>query len=242
MQFTAFRDGQSIGTFTEQQLKSALEAGVLRASDTYFGPGMSAITPLSQLGRTEAPEIPAVPASAPAGDRAPAAPAISSNKANAAAPDLNIDWDTLASGPVPACCQRCSSAEVKSVQMVYKMGKSSGTMTGFSLSGDVGVAATQNISGLAEELAPPEEAKGGCAILIGGLLVATVVWISEQNGSAFYLIVGLALVASLAFVWHAKKTYAKEFYLWRNRWICLKCGHKFLSLDPAALAALKDEA
>jgi hypothetical protein len=39
MQFTAFRDGQSIGTFTEQQLKSALEAGVLRASDTYFGPG-----------------------------------------------------------------------------------------------------------------------------------------------------------------------------------------------------------
>lgn len=242
MQFTAFRDGQSIGTFTEQQLKSALAAGVLRPTDTYFGPGMAGITPLSQLVRPEAPKIPAMPAPAPAGARAPVASAFSGAAATTEAPALNIDWDTLASGPVPACCQRCSSAEVKSVQMVYKMGKSSGTMTGFSLSGDVGVAATQNISELAEELAPPEQAKGGCAILIGGLLFATVVWISEQSEVAFCFIAGLALIASVAFVWHARKTYAKEFYLWRNRWICLKCGHKFLSVAPAALAVLKDEA
>lgn len=233
MQFTAFRDGKSIGTFTEEQLKSALEAGVLRPTDTCFGPGMTGITPLSQLVRPEAPKMPAMPASAPA---------FSGAAATTEAPALTVDWDTLASGPVPACCQRCSSAEVKSVQMVYKMGKSSGTMTGFSLSGDVGVAATQNISELAEELAPPEQATGGCAILIGGLLVATAIWISEQSAGAFYLITGLALVASVAFVWHARKTYAKEFYLWRNRWICLKCGHKFLSVAPAALAVLKDEA
>ena len=154
---------------------------------------------------------------------------------------MNIDWDTLASGPVPACCQRCSSAEVKSVQMVYKMGKSSGSMTGFSLSGDIGVAATQNISGLAEELAPPEEAKGGCAILITGLVIAALVGLFNQSPSAFSVIVALSVAASLAYLWSAKKTYAKQSYLWRNRWICLKCGHKFLSVAPAALAALKEE-
>lgn len=241
MQYTAFRDGKSIGFFTEEQLKSALAAGVLRPTDSYFGEGMSAITPLGQLVRPEAPKMPAMPASAPAGARTPVASAFSGAAATTEAPALNLDWDTLASGPVPACCQRCSSAEVKSVQMVYKMGKSSGTMTGLSLSGDVGVAATQNISGLAEELAPPEQAKGGCAILIGGLLVATFVFTSEKSAVAFYLITGLAVVASLAFVWGAKKTYAKEFYLWRNRWICLKCGHKFLSVAPAALSVLKEE-
>ena len=122
------------------------------------------------------------------------------------------------------------------------MGKSSGSMTGFSLSGDIGVAATQNISGLAEELAPPEEAKGGCAILITGLVIAALVGLFNQSPSAFYVIVALAMAASVAFLWYAKKTYAKESYLWRNRWICLKCGHKFLSVAPAALAALKEEA
>jgi hypothetical protein len=241
MQFTAFRDGKSIGSFTEEQLKSAVAAGVLRPTDTYFGEGMSAITPLSELAHAAAPKMPPMPRTAPASAPAHVAPPQTSSAA-ADVPVLNIDWDTLVSGPVPASCAHCRSPEIKSVQMVYKMGKNSGSMAGFSLSGDVGVAATENISGLAEELAPPTKAMGGCAIFFLGLIIASAVGLYNQSQTAFGLILALSITVTLAFAIHARKTYAKESYLWRNRWICLKCGHKFLSVAPAALAVLKEEA
>ena len=236
MHYTAFRDGKSIGQFTEEQLKAALAAGVLRPSDTYFGEGMAGILPLGQLGRpvrTESPEVPVSAASsAPSSSAKPPAEAESSD---------SPDWDTLPSGPVPICCARCQSAEIKSVPLVYKMGQSSGSMAGMTLSGDVGFGTTHTRSDLAEELAPPVKASGALVIFLVGFGVAAFLGVSNQSLSTFYVVTGLGLAGAIAYAISAARTFARNMYLWRNRWICLKCGHKFLSVAPTALAALKDE-
>jgi len=234
MHYTAFRDGKSIGTFSEEQLKSALAAGVLRPSDTYFGEGMPGILPLAQLGRPEPAQMAAVPASGPA----PSAPA---SRPPAGSPAGRPDWDAMPSGPVPVCCSRCQSADIKSAPLVYKMGKSSGSMAGMSLSGDVGIATTQNISSLAEELAPPVKASGALIILFLGLALAVYFGASKQSQGLFIFVALVALAGSIAYAVSASRSFAKAMYLWRNRWICLKCGHKFLSVAPAALAELKGE-
>lgn len=234
MQYTAFRDGKSVGQFTEEQLKSALNVGVLRPSDTYFGEGMSGIMPLGQLGRSARAEAPDVPESSPS----PAASAPSPAKAEQPG---SPDWDTLPSGPVPTCCARCQSAEIKSVPLVYKMGQSSGSMAGMTLSGDVGFGTTHSRSDLAEELAPPVKATGALAIFLCGVGLAAFFGLSNQSLGTFYFITGLALAGAIAYSMSVSRAFARSMYLWRNRWICLKCGHKFLSLAPAALASLKDE-
>lgn len=233
MQYTAFRDGKSVGQFTEEQLKSALSAGVLRPSDTYFGEGMSGIMPLGQLGRSARMEAPDVPASA-----SHSAPAPSPAKDE---PTGSPDWDTLPSGPVPICCARCQSTEIKSVPLVYKMGQSSGSMAGMTLSGDVGFGTTHSRSDLAEELAPPVKATGALAIFLCGVGLAAFFGFSNQSLSTFYVITGLGLAGAIAYSISVSRAFARSMYLWRNRWICLKCGHKFLSVAPAALASLKDE-
>lgn len=234
MQYTAFRDGKTVGLFTEEQLKSALSAGVLRPSDTYFGEGMSGIMPLGQLGRSARVEAPDVPESSSSPDASAPSPAKDE-------PTGSPDWDTLPSGPVPICCARCQSTEIKSVPLVYKMGQSSGSMAGMTLSGDVGFGTTHSRSDLAEELAPPVKATGALAIFLCGVGLAAFIGFSNQSISAFYVITGLGLVAAIAYSMSVSRAYARNMYLWRNRWICLKCGHKFLSVAPAALASLKDE-
>lgn len=235
MQYTAFRDGKSVGQFTEEQLKSALSAGVLRPSDTYFGEGMSGIMPLGQLGRSARVEAPDVPesSSSPAAS-APTTPAKDE-------PTGSPDWDTLPSGPVPICCARCQSAEIKSVPLVYKMGQSSGSMAGMTLSGDVGFGTTHSRSDLAEELTPPVKATGALAIFLCGVGLAAFFGISNHSLSTFYVVTGLGLAGAIAYSMSVARAFARNMYLWRNRWICLKCGHKFLSVAPAALASLKDE-
>jgi hypothetical protein len=236
MQYTAFRDGKSVGTFTEEQLKAALASGVLRPSDTYFGEGMSGIMPLGQLGRSARVEALDVPRSSSPSSPAPSAPSLAKDE-----PTGSPDWDTLPSGPVPICCARCQSAEIKSVPLVCKMGQSSGSMAGMTLSGDVGFGTTHSRSDLAEELAPPVKATGALAIFLCGVGLAAFFGISNMSISTFYVITGLGLVAAIAYSISVSRAYARSMYLWRNRWICLKCGHKFLSVAPSALASLKDE-
>lgn len=234
MQYTAFRDGKSIGAFTAEQLKSALASGVLRPSDTYFGEGMSGITPLSQFGRSPATVDSTVPPSAASPERhaAPAKPAEM---------PAYIDWDEAPSGPVPTCCSRCQSTDIKSVPLVFKMGQSRGTMGGMSLSGDVGIATTHEISDLASELAPPVKASGALMIFLGGLLVAAFIGLTNGSSTASVAIGLLSVAGSIMFAVSASRTFAKNMYLWRNRWVCFKCGNTFLSVAPVALAALKDE-
>lgn len=236
MQYTAFRDGKSIGHFTEEQLKVALNAGILRPSDTYFGEGMSGIMPLGQLGRSARAEAPDVPPSA--GKNESIASASTPAKVE---PVGSPDWDTLPSGPVPICCARCQSAEIKSVPLVYKMGQSKGSMAGMTLSGDVGFGSTHNITDLAEELAPPVKATGALVIFLCGVGLACFFGLSNQSSGAFFVISILASAAAIAYAISASRTFARNMYLWRNRWICLKCGNKFISVAQSAMASLKDE-
>ncbi len=236
MQFTAFREGKSIGQFTEAQLKSALASGVLLPTDTYFGEGMAGILKLSTLGRPhqsgEPEEPPSLKQSTP-----PMEGAMAGKGQSVGSPD----WDALPSGPVPACCARCQSADIKSVPLVFKMGQTRGSMSGLSLSADVGFAVTHNISDLAEELAPPVKASGALAIFVGGFAAAAYLGFSNDNYSTFVVWSFLAAGAALAYAIFASRAFAKSMYLWRNRWICLKCGQKFLSVAPAALGAFKQE-
>ena len=234
MQYTAFRDGKSVGQFTEEQLKSALNAGVLRPSDTYFGEGMSGIMPLGQLGRSARVEAPDVPESS----SSPAASAPSPAKDE---PTGSLDWDTLPSGLVPICCARCQSAEIKSVPLVYKMGQSSGSMAGMTLSGDIGFGTTHSRSDLAEELAPPVKTTHALLIVLLGVGFAAFLGVSNRSYNTVVVVSFLGVAAAIAHIIFASRAFARSMYLWRNRWICLKCGHKFLSVAPAALASLKDE-
>lgn len=236
MQYTAFRDGKSIGTFSHEQLKDALAVGVLRPTDTYFGEGMASIQTLSQLQTpsTPAPSAPstAIPQTPKSDDVRREAPRESAAR---------IDWDTLPSGPVPSCCSRCKSSDIKAVQLVYKMGQSSGSMAGMSLSGEVGIATTHNISDLAAELAPPAKGGGTLAIFVFGWAVAAVLGLYNTSLTVFYLIGALTIIGTIAFAIANSRAFAKSYYLWRNRWICFKCGHKFVSIDASALEELRSE-
>jgi len=197
---------------------------------------MSGIMPLGQLGRSAKAEAPDVPPSA-AGP-APADSAASPSREDSIS---SPDWDTLANGPVPICCTRCQSAEIKSVPLVYKMGQSSGSMAGVTLSGEVGFGTTHSRSDLAEELSPPVKTTGALAIFLCGIGFAAVLGVMNQSYNTFVICSFLGVAAAIVYAISASRSFARNMYLWRNRWICLKCGHKFLSVAPAALASLKDE-
>jgi len=234
MQYTAFREGKSIGSFTAEQLREALSAGVLRPTDTYFGEGMPSIQTLAQLGKpvTSAAATPvATPPTAPQPEQAAASMA-------PRAPG-RIDWDELPSGPVPTCCARCNSSDIKAVQLVYKMGQTSGSMAGMSLSGEIGMATTHNISELAAELGPPVKGTGAVAILFFGWIVGVVLGFSNDSLNLFYVCAVLSIIGSFAFGLSLSRAHAKNMYLWRNSWICFKCGHKFVSVAPEAVDTLR---
>lgn len=233
MQYTAFREGKSIGSFTADQLRDALRAGVLRPTDTYFGEGMSSIQPLAQIDKAAPPPV----ASSVVTPRTPQ-PEESATPA-APRPPRNIEWNELPSGPIPTCCARCNSPDIKAVQLVYKMGQTSGSMAGMSLSGEIGIATTHNISELAAELGPPVKGTGAIAILLFGWFVGAVIGLSNGSLNTFYIFAVISIIGSVAFNISLSRAHAKNMYLWRNRWICFKCGHKFVSVAPEAIHALK---
>ena len=233
MQYTAFREGKSIGSFTAEQLRDALSAGVLRPTDTYFGEGMPSIQTLAQLGKPVASAA-AAPVATPPTPQPDQPKTSTDTKATG-----YVDWDNLPSGPVPICCARCNSTEVKAVPLVYKMGQTSGSTTGMTLSGEIGIATTHNISELAEELEPPVKGTGATAILGLGFVVGIVLGLSNGSLNTFYIFAILSIIGSVAFNISLSRAHAKNMYLWRNRWICFKCGHKFISVAPEAIHMLK---
>jgi len=233
MQYTAFREGKSIGSFTAEQLRDALSAGVLRPTDTYFGEGMSSIQTLAQLDKV-APSTSANSVVMPTAPQPEQAAVSMAPRAPG-----RIDWDELPSGPVPTCCARCNSSDIKAVQLVYKMGQTSGSMAGMSLSGEIGIATTHNISELAAELGPPVKGGGTLAIFVFGWAVAAVLGLYNTSLTVFYLIGTLTVIGTIAFAIANSRAFAKTYYLWRNRWICFKCGHKFVSVAPEAVDTLR---
>ena len=233
MQYTAFREGKSIGSFTAEQLREALRAGVLRPTDTYFGEGMSSIPTLAQLDKV----APSPAVNSVVTPKAPQPEQAATSMAPWAPGSIN--WDELTSGPVPTCCARCNSSDIKAVQLVHKMGQTSGSMAGMSLSGEIGIATTHNISELAAELGPPVKGTGAIAILLFGWIVGVVLGFCNDSLTLFYVCTILSLLGSFAYGLSLSRAHAKNMYLWRNRWICFKCGHKFVSVAPEAVDALR---
>lgn len=140
-------------------------------------------------------------------------------------------------------CPKCKSSEAKKVSLVYESGTFTGTVVGLgaNLDGDFGIAGgiTQKGSLLASRLAPPTppNRRGERAfVTLAAIVTGACIWVGV--GKHFIEVVILAPCAIVAWIVglrarlsHRKRVadYLRLTQAWDRSWVCLKCGHTWVS-------------
>lgn len=242
LRYKIARQGKIIGEYDADSIHERISAGELLVSDHGWTDGMNEWKQLRELGYL-------LSASGP--------PPLPRNTAFSSAPSvlvtspapqasLTVDqWNKMPVGPIPATCSKCASTEIKSFGILYQKGSFASSSIGFTLSGQIGGMVTSGQTGLADVTEPPRRQASSTlsyvmiGLLIGGGLMAYLLGSFRQVGLILGAILFVACVSVSIYlaIKNSKRIdleYAKNLYLWKCSWCCMKCGHRFRVIDPRA--------
>lgn len=245
LKYKVARQGKIIGEYDADLIQDHINAGEILVSDHGWAAGMDDWKQLDELGFM-------LPASEPPPLPLKAAVPISASSPSVAQPPLPSkltadQWRSMPVGPIPETCSKCASTEIRSFGILHQKGSFASTSIGITLSGQIGGMVTSGQSNLAAATQPPQrEASDSAALqyvavglICGGGLCTYLAVNFRETGLVLGAILGLACVAVsiYAAIMNARRIdleYAKDLYLWKCSWCCMKCGHRFRVIDPRA--------
>lgn len=217
------RGGARLGAFPEQDIPALLRAKVLQPTDSYLSAGMGKPAPLSEL---------LLALLLKPGVHLPASPAGVADSVGATAfaqPKPQDSHSNQASSPRGRCCPKCHSEDIRTFEMIFKSGSSSVNTIGITMSGDLGQAHSRSMTDLASEVAPPDMSGPGCFSTVMSVALGLIVGMLINPMGPGVLIGAIAgLVIRLGIHFAGSVDRDEQYAKWKNSWMCMKCGNKFL--------------
>lgn len=149
----------------------------------------------------------------------------------------------VSSSPISSTdCPFCLSNNTMRCEMVWQSGSSKGTFAGLSVGGDGEIGTfgggTSNQTLLAKTVEPPKEPSIGCAwlfVIPGIFLLLAGMGTMAKDAVVGFAVLAFGLVFTILPVWASNQLtekeqpkYAKDMVDWKNSWLCLRCGKKYI--------------
>ncbi len=133
---------------------------------------------------------------------------------------------TQNSGTVQLICPRCGSDEVKNLSMIYGDHRNININLDYFIGLGFGIDLSKNLVKMCEP--PKKKDTSGCALIFLGLLTLAFLFAFFPIGIVFGVLTYGAYKANAEAEEYNNNQYPIEYEEWRNSFICLKCGNKFV--------------